>query len=62
MSECWKTDAELLQCSPRVDSTLFPKAVNNKIAQGYGKTYVHMYILQLERQVSKINTIYIFVQ
>ena len=35
MSEQWKTDTELLQCSPWVDSTLFPKASNNRIAQDY---------------------------
>ena len=57
MSECRKTDAELLQCSPQVDSTLFPKAVNNKIVQDYGKTDIY---LQLDWQISKINTIYIF--
>ena len=57
MSEHRKTDAELLQCSPQVDSTLFLKAVNNKIAQDYGKTDIYQ---QLEWQISKINTISIF--
>ena len=37
MSEMQKTDAELLQCSPRVDPAQFPKALSNRIAQGYGK-------------------------
>ena len=37
MSEWWKTDTELLQCSPQVNSTLFPKALNNRLAQDYGK-------------------------
>ena len=36
MSELQKTDAELLQCPPQVDSMLFPKALNNRIAQDYG--------------------------
>ena len=35
-----KTDVELLQCSPRVDATAFPKALANRIAQDFGK-YVH---------------------
>ena len=37
MSEMLKTDAELLQCPPRVESAQFPKALSNRIAQGYGK-------------------------
>ena len=37
MSGMPKTDAELLQCSPRVDPAQFPKALNNRIAQGYGE-------------------------
>ena len=37
MSEVLKTDAELLQCSPRVDPAQFPKALSNRIAQGYCK-------------------------
>ena len=37
MSEGHKTDAELLQCSQRVDSTQFPKALSYRIAQDYGK-------------------------
>ena len=41
MSERRKTDAELLQCSQRVDSSLFPKALNNRIAQDYGK-YIYV--------------------
>ena len=52
MSEMLKTDAELLQCSPRVDPAQFPKALSNRIARGYGK--IHSYI-------HSINTIYIFV-
>ena len=59
MSERHKTDVELLQCSQRVDSSLFPKALSNRIAQDYGK-YV-----QLQWQTSRVytkNTIYIFVR
>ena len=42
MSEMPKTDAELLQCSPRVDPAQFPKALCNRIAQGYGKhSHIH---------------------
>ena len=37
MSEVPKTDAELLQCSPGADPAQFPKALSNRIAQGYGK-------------------------
>ena len=37
MSEMPKTDAELLQFSPRVDPAQFPKALSNRIAQGCGK-------------------------
>ena len=36
MSEEHKTDAELLQCSQWVDSTQFPKALSNRIAQDNG--------------------------
>ena len=44
MSATPKTDAELLQCSPRVDSAQFPKVLSNRIAQGYGKdTFLHKY-------------------
>ena len=50
MSEMQKTDAELLQCSPRVDPAQFPKALSNRIAQGYGKNN------------ESIDTIYFFVQ
>ena len=43
MSAMPKTDAELLQCSPRVDPAQFPKALNNSIAQGYGKdTFIYI--------------------
>ena len=56
MSEWWKMDVELLQCPPQVNSTLFPKALNNRIAQDYGKyTYI-----QQTSWLNKINTIYIF--
>ena len=37
MSEMPKTDAELLQSSPRVDPAQFPKTLSNRITQGYGK-------------------------
>ena len=44
MSEMPKTVAELLQCSPRVDPAQFPKALSNRIAQGYGKnTLIYIY-------------------
>ena len=44
MSEMPKTDAELLQCSPRVDPAQFLKALSNRIAQGYGKnTLIYIY-------------------
>ena len=42
MSEMPKTDAELLQSSPRVDPAQFLKALSNRIAQGYGKnTFIY---------------------
>ena len=40
MDDSQKTDQELLQCPPRVDTALFPKASANKIAQNYGR-YIH---------------------
>ena len=40
MLENQKTDAELLQCPPRLDATAFPKALANRIDQDFGK-YVH---------------------
>ena len=43
MSEMPKTDAELLQCSPRVDPAQFLKALSNRIAQGYGKNTLYIY-------------------
>ena len=55
MSTMLKTDAELLQCSLRVDSTQFPKALSNRIAQGYGKI-IHTYIMHLI--ITTIDTIY----
>ena len=42
MSETLKTDAESLQCSPRVDPAQFPKALSNRIAQVMIK--IHSYI------------------
>ena len=32
-----KTDQELLQCPPRVDTSTFPKTSANRIAQAYGR-------------------------
>ena len=42
MSERHKTNAELLQCSQRVDSSLFSTALNNRIAQDNSK-YIYIY-------------------
>ena len=49
MSEQQKTDTELPQCPPQVDSTLFPKALNNKLAQDYGK---YIYTQDIKQQTS----------
>ena len=36
MEDSQKSDQELLQCSPRIDTSTLPKALANKIAQNYG--------------------------
>ena len=46
MSETPKTDVELLQFSPRVDPAQFPKALSNRIAQGYGKNTFIMHSIK----------------
>ena len=43
MSDNQKTDAELLQCPPRLDATEFPKALANRKAKNFGK-YLHLQI------------------
>ena len=52
MSEQQKTDTELLQSSPWVDSTLFPKALNNRLAQDYGKCEMKRKIANMETEYS----------
>ena len=41
MDDSQKTDQELLQCPPWVDTSTFPKASADKIAQAYGR-YIHI--------------------
>ena len=43
MDDSQKTNQELLQCPPRVDTSTFPKASANRTAQAYGK-YIHKII------------------
>ena len=50
MSGVPKTDAELLQCAPQVDPAQFPKAINNRITQGYGE-----YCMQQEIKCTQYN-------
>ena len=47
MEDSRKSDQELLQCPPRVDTSTFPKASANKIAQYFGKyIYIYIYVKQ----------------
>ena len=36
MEDSQKSDQELLQCPPRVDTSTFPRTSANKVAQNFG--------------------------
>ena len=42
MEDSHKSDQQLLQCPPRVDTSTFPKASANKIAQNFGKYMLYL--------------------
>ena len=48
MEDSHKSDQELLQCPPRVDTSTFPKASANKIAQNFGK-YIYICVMHRMR-------------
>ena len=47
MEDSQKMDQELLQCPPRVDTSTFPKASANRIAQAYSR-YIHTISIEFQ--------------
>ena len=53
MEASQKTDQELLQCQPRIDTGTLPKASANRIAQNYG---IYVQCLNINKYIDKYKT------